>query len=78
MLKHYTKGENKESYPLDFKRPWMNIGKVHFLWKTKIAVITTNVSALDIEQTSQGIYKVNHLTNFFLVGASKLNCFWEG
>ena len=53
----------------------MNIGKVHFLWKTKITVITTGVGALDIEKTSQGIYTVNHLTNFFLVGASTLNSF---
>ena len=53
----------------------MNIGKVYFLWKTKITVITTGVGALDIEKTSQGIYTVNHLTNFFLVGASTLNGF---
>ena len=34
-----------------------------------------NVSVLVIEKTSQGIYTVNHLTNFFIVGASTLNGF---
>ena len=53
----------------------MNIGKVHFLWKTKITVITTNVSVLDIEKTSQGIYTVNQLTNLIIVGGSTLNGF---
>ena len=53
----------------------MNIAKVHFLIKTKITVITTNISVLDIEKTSQGIYTVNHLTNFFFVGSSALNGF---
>ena len=53
----------------------MNIGKMHFLLNTKIIVITTNVSVLDIEKTNKGIYTVNHLTNFFLVGASTLNSF---
>ena len=53
----------------------MNIGKMHFLLNTKIIVITTNVSVLDIEKTNKVIYTVNHLTNFFLVGASTLNGF---
>ena len=53
----------------------MNIDKVYFLWKTKITVITSNVSVLDMEKTSQGIYTVNHLTNFFFVGSSALNGF---
>ena len=53
----------------------MNIGKVHFLWKIKITVITTNVSLLDIEKTSQGVYTVNNFSNFFLVWASTLNGF---
>ena len=53
----------------------MNIGKAHFLWKTKITVITTNVSALGIEKTSQGIHTVNHLADFFIVGVSALNGF---
>ena len=53
----------------------MNIGKVHFLWKIKITVITTNVSLLDIEKTSQGVYTVNNFSNFFLAWASTLNGF---
>ena len=53
----------------------MNIAKVHFLIKTKITVITTNISVLDIEKTSQGIYTVNRLNNFFIAGASTLNGF---
>ena len=53
----------------------MNTGKAHFLWKTKITVITINVSALGIEKTSQGIHTVNHFFDFYLVGVSTLNGF---
>ena len=53
----------------------MNIGKVHFLWKAKITVTTTNVSILDTEKTSQGIYTVNQLTKSIIVRGSTLNGF---
>ena len=53
----------------------MNIGKMHFLLNTKIIVITTNVSVLDIEKTNKGIYTVNHLTNFFFSGSIYIKWF---
>ena len=46
-----------------------------FPMKNKDNCNNNNVSALDIEKTSQGIHTVNHLTNFFIVGVSALNGF---
>ena len=61
--KSYTKGENKDSYPLNFKCPWFNtvlpctmVHQYSFVKKTKINILAsekTSRSALKFREISK-------------------------